>query len=48
MQILSTAIELRAINRMWQPQPSEIYYYCQFWSHGLFSVVVGYTPAKYD
>jgi len=35
------------LNSRWRPPPSWIYYYCHFWSHGLFPVVVGYTAAKF-
>jgi len=28
------------------PSPSWIYYYCQFWLHGPFTVMAGYTPVK--
>jgi len=34
-------------NSKWRPSPSWIYYYCHFWSHGLFPVVAGYTVAKF-
>jgi len=35
VQIYAIANELWAIN-----------YYCQFWLHGPFPVMAGYTPAK--
>jgi len=34
-------------NSKWRQPPSWIYYYCHFWSHGLFPVVAGYTIAKF-
>jgi len=33
-------------NSKWRPSPSWIYYYCQFWLHGPFPVMAGYTLAK--
>jgi len=35
------------LNSRWRPPPSWIYNRCQFWSYHLFSVVAGYTPAKF-
>jgi len=33
-------------NSKWRPSPYWIYYYCQFWLRGPFTVTNGYTPAK--
>jgi len=34
-------------NSKWRSPPSWIYYFCPFWSNGLFSVAAGYITAKF-
>jgi len=34
-------------NSKWRPPPSWIYYFCPFWSNGLFSVAAIYITAKF-
>jgi len=34
-------------NLQWKLPPSWIYFRCQLWSHDLFPVMTGYTPAKF-
>jgi len=36
------------LNSRWWPPPSCIYYFCLFWSNGLFPVAAVYTAAKFD
>jgi len=34
------------LNSKWRPSPSSIYYFCPFWSNGLFPVVAVYIGVK--